>query len=133
MLMLDSRSCMLVRREETQPCRAVEALESIMPRSDYICVPNNASISILPGANHHHHHHECKHSKSPGSSPAKLSPTSYRQDPEAALLQASDRDDEQKDCQNYRPTIHLKPPIHPTKPPKMPGLLGKKFPVPVGE
>jgi hypothetical protein len=44
---------MLVRREETQPCRAVEELESMMSKRGFQFNPTNRSISILPGANHH--------------------------------------------------------------------------------
>jgi hypothetical protein len=47
---------MLVRREETQPCRAVEALESMVSKCSSQLIPINRSISILPGANHHNHH-----------------------------------------------------------------------------
>jgi hypothetical protein len=80
--MLDSSSCMLVRREVTQPWRAVDALESIVARLLFGWIDTRLSIAF--GA-----FKSLINSVNIRSCPAALrlipSPTTYRQEPEAAI------------------------------------------------
>jgi hypothetical protein len=96
---------MLVRREETQPCRAVEALESMMSKRDFRFNPTNRSISILTGANHHHLN--SVNTRSPPATP-RLNfprPVIAKTPKLPSCKPATGTNDEQNDRSNHRP-IH---------------------------
>jgi hypothetical protein len=109
---------MLVRREETQPCRAVEALESMMPKRDFQFNPTNRSISILTGANHHHLN--SVNTRSPPATP-RLNfprPVIAKTPKLPSCKPATGTNDEQNDRSNHRPipstsNHHYTPHNHP--------------------
>jgi hypothetical protein len=80
--MLDSSSCMLVRREVTQPWRAVDTLESIVVVCLFVRI--DTPISIASGASNSFVK-TVNIRRRPAALRLNPSPTTYRQEPEAAI------------------------------------------------